>query len=154
MTTGQRNIVPIRTETSTGSSSKAPDWLAGWDPTLPVPVDMTAVQTATASALAALAPATAKEIAVVLKHIAGFLVAFGLMPIENREAVIDAYRQAIEAVPRDLLPDVVRGATIGLRYSRLPLPADLIEPVRDEMARRRLAALRLMTAEIISARQK
>lgn len=92
---------------------------------------------------AASAPPSPRELAVALKTITDYLQAFGLMTARNTEIVIGSYKRALETVPRELLPAVTEGATIGLRYSRLPLPADLIAPVQPQLATRNLARLKI-----------
>lgn len=146
MTNENRHLTTSSGKATTRSYAP-PAWLADWTPADAVPVGMDTIEVEMARIQAAMAPAMAKETAVALKAIKDFLTDFGLMPT-NQAAVIDAYRAALGEVPADLLPAVVRGATVGLRYSRLPLPADLVAPVKDEIGRRQLAAMRLRTAAI------
>lgn len=101
-----------------------------------------------------MSPPNPKAVAVALKQIVNFLATFGLLPNENRESIIDAYRVALETVPTDLLGKCVHAATIGLRYSRLPLPSDLIACVKDDLAMRQLVVLRLKTAELFAIEQE
>lgn len=134
---------------STPRYYEPPAWMEAWQPRQPVPVSREDFELQAGKIDAALEPASPKEIAVALKRITSFLSAFGIMPAGADEIVIGAYRDALHEVPADLLGLAVHGATVGLRYSRPPLPADLVAGARAEIAKRSHARAKAQLVRLV-----
>ncbi|MBC8158173.1 MAG: hypothetical protein H8E94_02455 [Alphaproteobacteria bacterium] len=92
------------------------------------------------------APCDAQAFAVAIDKLFKFGRTFGL----KNQATEDAtkfYREALKDLPADLVVKAVDGAIKSWKWgNRLPLPADLMDEVKDEWARRRLAKTRLKVA--------
>ena len=147
----KQNLVSISGgKTGTQPSYAVPGWLLGWQPKDAMPMGRAEFDREKARIMAVREMAPPEAVAVALERLTSWLEAFGLMASdEHMPLAIDAYRQALERVPADLIGIAVDGVTTGLKYHRRPLPNDIIGAVQPEIDRRNLAALKLELVGIV-----
>lgn len=126
------------------------DWiLTTFQPSLPIPASIaTALPAAIQAAEARLVPAPSEALVPLAKDLVAFATAFGIkLESASVTVVCRAYVDALSSLPEDLLAEAFRRAMAQHRWgNRLPLPAEIMGTVRDDLARRRLVLMRLRTA--------
>jgi hypothetical protein len=102
-----------------------------------------------AAAKAAVRPASPAEAAVLLE---GTLELFGKP--NNWDQIADFYLEALEDVPIDLVARSLKHLRqTHQSHWRFPNPADLVAPIRGELAQRKLALMRARAALAMSGRR-
>ena len=135
--TSEIKNVPMNRPPLTRKYYAPPGWMDHWQPNHPVPVTEEQFAEAMERMDEAMKRPEPEEVAIAIRRIMEFLLAFGLAPpAESREIVIRAYKAIIEQTPADLVPVMVERVTMGLRYHKTPLPGDLEAAVAPEIERR------------------
>lgn len=106
-----------------------------------------------AGLLAALVPAPVQVMAIELVRILDFARTYNVA-IPDREGALAIYRESLADLPTDLLGLAVERIVKTWAWgNRLPMPADIRALVVDDLARRKLAMVRLTMLERQAARQ-
>lgn len=85
---------------------------------------------------AACQPAGPMAAAVILDSLLAFARGFNI-PVPDAKAVTDAYLDGLADLPADLLQQAVRHARGNWKWgNRLPTPAEVKEPIAEELSRR------------------
>ena len=116
-----------------------PSWLKGWGPNLPVPASRLEIEAAIARAKRALTPASPEQAAVLLEET---LELYGAP--KNWDQIAQFYLEAVSDMPLDLIRETLKQVRLNCKF--FPKPAEIREPIREEMARRKAALSRLKTA--------
>ena len=126
----------------------SPKWLEGWRHYEgPPPVEASAIRSSLTSFQSTLTPATLQEIGANLLLLTEM---FG--EPKNWTGKLPLYFEALADLPIDLL---CAGVMSCIRHGQFfPKPAEIREPVRDELARRSLARSRLQFALAIAERHE
>lgn len=115
-----------------------PRWLAAWAAADPVPVTAAEVAAALALVAGGLVPADPVDIGRKLDA----TMQLWRLPVAWRE-VAEFYVEALEELPADLVDLALRRVRARHKYPEAPKPAEFVEAVRDDLAARKLAKLRL-----------
>lgn len=94
------------------------------------------------------APADPHSLAVALDGLLDYAETFGL-PVPNRSAALMAYIEAMRDMPADLVVEAVARVKREWRANRMPAPAIVRGFVADELAARKMAAMRLRTMDML-----
>lgn len=140
------SLVPVSAPTSlTVSTSwqEPPEWLARWRAHDLVPAPVSEIRPRLTAMQRALIPATPKERAAAI----GLLVALHGTP-DEWEIKGPFYMELLGEIPVDLLVAGVKAAGLDVKF--FPKPAEIVNPIRDELARRRDAVRRLGLALMLS----
>jgi hypothetical protein len=96
-----------------------------------------------------LAPCTPQAMSVGLAKLLEFARAFGLTDADRDQTrtILEMYKKALGHLPGDLVVKAAERAVTHWKWgNRMPLPADLLELVSEDMAKRHHVRLKLTTA--------
>lgn len=139
------------------------DSLATWGPAEPVPQSVVAaLPAAVEDAKIALLPAGARDFAVCMDGLIGWVERAGLatIPVDAVERkrwirdVVGDYRDGLGDLPPDLLMEACRRIKAHLRWRVMPLSADVRATVAGGLEQRQNALRRLKLARDAASRQR
>jgi hypothetical protein len=93
-----------------------------------------------------LEPINPKALAVLMNQ------TFAIWPLpENWQQIAPIYREALEAIPLDLVQSALKHVRLTSKW--FPKPSELIDPVRSEMENRKQTLRRLTTMDMLARKQ-
>lgn len=93
-----------------------------------------------------LEPISPKALAVLMNQ------TFAIWPLpENWQQIAPVYREALEAIPLDLVQSALKHVRLTSKW--FPKPSELIDPVRAEMENRKQTLRRLTTMDMLARKQ-
>lgn len=143
-----RQIAPLPAPRQMTAPPSLPRLLQNWTPgnTLPSGLTRHDLVEAKSDYDIALIPVCAKAFGVAMDRLMEFARAFGI-PADNVAAAVGFYRQALHALPADLVLAAVDRIIAQWKWgNRMPLPADLQAKVFDDLTARRSELARIEAA--------